>query len=606
MGNYSVENTTFLQSLFDYNPDGVFSLNDKGYFTSVNDRACEISGYTREELLQMHYLEIAHQEEKEKMGMLFKNALKGTTNNFPTKIINKSGEIVHLQLKDIPIIFEGEIKGIYGIAKDVTARKRLEDELWETKEKLDSIINNSADAIIVYDIYDNILKVNKSFKTLFGWSEEEVIGKQAPFILEESKADHSAIVYHVKKGAHLTDYEANRIRKDGTIIPVSITLSPIRNTEGQIIAYSGISRDITERKRAEVELRESEEKYKQSEEKYRLIAEHTTDLIAVIDLTGKILYASPSHKRVLGSESAKLIQKCSFGFTHPDDLGHLSNCIEEMVENKSPQQLEIRIRHHEGHYLTFEAHGMPVLDKNGEIQSIVIVSRDITERKRTDALLRRSDKLTVLGELAAGIAHEIRNPLTSLKGFTQILKSSVPEGKQYFDIMLSELDRINSIVSEFMLLAKPQVMNFKKQNVHEIIEKVISLLEAQANLHNIQIIINPIGVQPPVNGAQDQLKQVFINILKNAIEAMPKGGTIFINVAQKDDMLSISFIDQGIGIPEERLKSIGEPFYTTKEKGTGLGMMICHKIIENHSGVINIKSKVNIGTIVEISLPINK
>jgi two-component system sporulation sensor kinase A len=721
--HHSITRNQHLDSLFIHNPDGVVSINQRGMFTSVNDRACMITGYTREELLTMHFLDLILESEAEQIQSIFHNALNGITNNFTTIIYSKSGEMIHLSIKDIPIIMNDEITGIYCIAKDITQQKNVEEELWETKEKLNSIINNSADSIIVYDIEDRIIKVNTSFESTYGWNENELIGKIAPFIIDKEK--QQVITNYLKNGGQISDYETTRLKKDGTVIDVSVTFSPLHNTFGKVIAYSGISRNITERKKAESKLLESEERYrliaenttdiisvmdvdgnilyaspsheavlgytlesnacfnsmnqfhpddlqtiqekykeltnskdsvtteikvlhndghwvhletnispilnskgiitsivsvsrditerkksenqlKQSEERYRLIAENTNDLIKIVDSNGKIVYASPSHEQILGFKPLHYINKGTIEVIHPDDENKVSQVYKKMQHTKTPHQIEVRAKHSSGKYVVVEASCMPVLDDAGNIQSLVIVSRDITERRKTESLLRRSDKLTVLGELAAGIAHEIRNPLTSLRGFTQILKASLSEENKYFDIMLSELDRINSIVSEFMVLAKPQVMDFKKQDIFDIVKKVISLLEAQANLHNIQIIVIPIPNLPLITGVEDQLKQVFINLLKNAIEAMPKGGTIFINFAMKNNFLTVSFIDQGVGIDQDRLKSIGEPFYTTKEKGTGLGMMICHKIIENHFGAINIESKVNVGTTVQISLPIEQ
>lgn len=220
--------------------------------------------------------------------------------------------------------------------------------------------------------------------------------------------------------------------------------------------------------------------------------------------------------------------------------------------------------------------------------------------------LRKSDTLNVVGQLAAGIAHEIRNPMTALKGFIQLLQGSMSHESEtyhmYFEVIMSELKRIESIITEFLVLAKPQATHYEKNDVAKVMQETVDLLSVQATMHNIQIEATYEPV-PPVYCDSKQLKQVFINMLKNAIEVMPKGGTITVSVQHVDEGVRIAIRDQGCGIPKEKIKKIGEPFYTTKERGTGLGLMVSYKIIEEHRGRIDIESEVGVGTTFYITLP---
>jgi signal transduction histidine kinase len=171
--------------------------------------------------------------------------------------------------------------------------------------------------------------------------------------------------------------------------------------------------------------------------------------------------------------------------------------------------------------------------------------------------------------------------------------------------MLSELERINSIVSEFLILSKPQFTNYEVRGLIQILTSVVTLLESEAHKNNVQILTAFHLDNVQINCVESQLKQVFINVLKNAIEAMPSGGNISVHAElDQDGYVRIKFVDQGCGIPVSRISKLGEPFYTTKEKGTGLGLMVSYKIIENHFGKIKIKSKENKGTTVEIQLPV--
>lgn len=227
-----------------------------------------------------------------------------------------------------------------------------------------------------------------------------------------------------------------------------------------------------------------------------------------------------------------------------------------------------------------------------------------TEKLFTEEMIRRSDKLSALGQMAAGIAHEIRNPLTALKGFVQLLKSQSPNHPIYFEIMLSELERINFIVTEFMRMAKPQTESFQHRDLAVITENIVSFMSAQAILYNIEIKMVLEPSLPLIYCDENQLKQVFINVLKNAIEAMSGGGVIEFRIKrQPGAKLKIEISDQGPGIPEDQIALLGSPFFTTKEGGTGLGLMVSYQIIENHNGKLYITSEAHSGATVHIELP---
>ncbi|KAA0546667.1 hypothetical protein FZW96_15665 [Bacillus sp. BGMRC 2118] len=222
--------------------------------------------------------------------------------------------------------------------------------------------------------------------------------------------------------------------------------------------------------------------------------------------------------------------------------------------------------------------------------------------------LREADKLSLVGELAAGVAHEIRNPLTSLKGFTEILhrESKETDHHKYLKIMIDEIERINFIVSEFMVLSKPHLVQYTKTNITDIIQHVVTLLNTQAILKNIEIIPVLVGEDFIIECEENQVKQVLVNIIKNSIESIQDGGTVSVKIISKDNNITIEVVDNGVGIPKETLSLLGKPFYTTKTDGTGLGIMVSKKIIQNHNGTLTIKSEEGKGTSVIITLPSTK
>ncbi|MGG1660165.1 ATP-binding protein [Brevibacillus sp. NRS-1366] len=349
-----------------------------------------------------------------------------------------------------------------------------------------------------------------------------------------------------------------------------------------------------------------EEKEHPFKANFRLIAENMTDMIFVYNKDKMPKYISASLAVLLGYTADEFMQmEDRSKLVHPEDLEKVRDAFVKSWVNEAVTMIGYRMLHRNGHWIHVESRYKPIKGNDGHIESMMILSRDVSELMRTKELLRQSDKLSALGQLAAGIAHEIRNPLTSLRGFIQLLHASLEENqKRYCEIMLGELDRINFIVSELLVLAKPQGVKFQHKDIATIVQNVISFLDSQANLNNIQIHTSFEAQLPVISCEENQLKQVFLNICKNAIEALPQGGEIYVHVSR--DSLShvrVSIRDTGCGIDSVHIPRLGEPFYTTKENGTGLGLMISSRIVQDHGGSISIESQRQQGTTVSILLP---
>lgn len=310
--------------------------------------------------------------------------------------------------------------------------------------------------------------------------------------------------------------------------------------------------------------------------------------------------------RIVGIQpgDSDLHQMDLFKYIHPDDhdLVHVQ-LYEAWATGR--YQIEYRVQRPNGETRLIHVLGEVSRNRMGKPVRLVGVVQDVTDRKSTEEMMIQSEKLSVVGQLAAGVAHEVRNPLTALMGFTQLLDSAPPEAQaSYIQIMLGELRRIELIVSELLVLSKPQVGLFAMQDALPLIRDVIQLLQTQAILKNIEVELEASKL-PPIYCDANQVKQVLINVLKNAIEAVDDGGQVnVIASATEGGALVIYVKDNGYGIPEERLSRLGEPFYSTKEKGTGLGLMVSRKIIEHHGGRIRVTSQVGKGTTVAISIPL--
>ncbi|GAB1159609.1 hypothetical protein YWY31_56340 [Paenibacillus illinoisensis] len=353
---------------------------------------------------------------------------------------------------------------------------------------------------------------------------------------------------------------------------------------------------------------------KQMYEENRAVKEHlesiinqTADAIHITDLDGKVLRVNRAFEQLYGWRSRE-VENRRLKIIPPEAEEEMKQQHAQLIEGLSITSNETVWMKKDGTRVEVSVSTAPVRDELGEITALISVSRDITSRNRMEELLRRSEKLTTVGQLAAGVAHEIRNPLTTLRGFLQLQQETNKLNHRHLDLMLSELDRINLIVGEFLILAKPQAVHFQERDIRFILGDVISLLDSQAHLHGVEFVLNASSDSAMVHCEENQLKQVFINLLKNGMEAMPNGGSIRIRLDHDEELnrVRIEIKDEGIGIPEEMMPKLGEPFFTNKESGTGLGLMVSQRIIQSHKGMMDIKSVMNKGTTVIIDLPATK
>lgn len=318
-------------------------------------------------------------------------------------------------------------------------------------------------------------------------------------------------------------------------------------------------------------------------------------IFAITDRDDKILYVNDRFCNLYKYKREELIGKkheiLSSNFHPPSFFTH----VWETIQNGEVWKGEILNQAKDGTKHWLDTTIVPFVDLNGERYQHISIQYDITEKKTTEETLRKTEKLSMIGELAAGIAHEIRNPLTTIRGFVQLL-AETENGRKFTNTIIEEIERINFIVNEFMILAKPHTVYFSNCNLKNILSSAIQFLEPEALLKDVMIKSDLPPEDVFVTGEKNQLKQVFLNLIKNSIEAMPTGGRIYVSIETTVDNIIITIRDEGIGMEAGHVEKLGEPFFTTKHDGNGLGLMVSYKIIENHKGTINVKSQRNQGT----------
>ncbi|GGB46726.1 PAS domain S-box protein [Fictibacillus barbaricus] len=590
-----------LRTFYEAVNNGIIVIEPSGKMIFANTIACSLLGLAEVEIEDRFFYNlpfnvIDKHNHNISLQDVYLEWAKQTQKTDPLELglqCKETGNIQYVLAAAAPI-FDG-FDRLEQIVITLTDNQKLmnnEKELSRSRERFYSLVDSMEDTVFTLD--QNLIHTG-----IYGkWMEKHQVkpsyflGKTIREVFGDDIAEGQEKACRLVLQGRSQIYEWGNVR-NGERYYYQAILSPIKNDQGQVEGIVGVSRDITEGKRMEIGLRESEERFRQ-------FAENAKDVFWMKDYeTRKLLYVSKAYEHIWELEDSETFVSV-FDEVHPEDNESVQEFIKSIAQGES--QIEYRIQGKNKKVRWIRTRAFPITNDQEEIYRIAGISEDITDLKEKEELLRKSDKLTVVGELAAGIAHEIRNPLTSIKGFVQLMKPDMED--LHSEIILSEMDRIESIINEFLVLAKPhQETVFQQRSVNDFIRQTITLLDSEANLNNVQFDTH-LRYVPNILCEGNQIKQVIINVIKNAIESMLNGGTIFVETGIHDEgYVFIKITDQGEGISEERLAKLGEPFYSNKEKGIGLGLMVSLKIIENHHGNITFESILGIGTTVTILLP---
>jgi two-component system sensor histidine kinase HydH len=320
-----------------------------------------------------------------------------------------------------------------------------------------------------------------------------------------------------------------------------------------------------------------------------VVANMANGLIS-IDSAGKIVSFNLLALELLGIEESKargMDLRKLLDFEISGIRRTLVNCVPVL-------DFEIYHQHKAGEMVPLALSATPIKDGKGGCNGAVLILRDLREIKLLQEKVKRSEKLAAIGELAAGVAHEIRNPLSSIRGFAQFLRHSLkdkPQEKEYAETMVTEVDRINRVVTDLLTFARPMAVEISPTDITDLIEHSVRLVEADALSREITIE-RKISDLTRLPMDANQITQALLNLLLNALQAVPPKGHVEIGAEldASDSQLHLWVKDNGPGIPSTQIEKVFEPFYTTHEKGTGLGLSIVHKIAENHNGEIRVNS----------------
>ena len=588
-----------------------------------NDLVESITGYSEDELTVGEVCSIEpliHEEDRPNVVSVVEEAIKGNKSfEVEYRLRHKNGDIKYFIERGQPVFdSDGSLISIDGVIFDITDRKQAEEALQNLSVRNKAILEEVPDIIMEVDSDKVYTWTNKAGHEFFG---EDVIGKEASFYFEGEQNTYETVKPLLEGYENLVYVESWQRRKDGEKRLLAWWCQVLKNDDGNITGVLSTARDITEIKMAEEKLRESEEKF-------RNIVELSVDGISLIDKDCKIIEWNPGLENITGLKKEDILGKSFYDIQYqlvPEEsktdqyYQMLKGSMQEITKGgQSPylnKFMETEIVRPDGVQRTVETLTFPIKSENGLM--ICGINRDVTDKKLMEDELSKAEKLESIGVLACGIAHDFNNILTAILGNISLAKmDTVPESDMNARLIDAEK------ASEQARYLTRQLLTFSKGGAP--IKKTISLQNLIKEstgfaLHgsNVKALYNIPDDLKAVDADTDQIGQVINNLIINANQAMPDGGTINISAKNVDikrsdslplkegQYVRIVISDEGTGIPEDHLNRIFDPYFTTRQKGSGLGFATAYSIIKNHDGHIDVESKRGEWTSFTIHLPVS-
>jgi PAS domain S-box-containing protein len=615
------------RSLVEQATDGVVIVQDLR-FVFVNTAMLAMSGYDSPGMLGKGFFDFIAAEDRPRLKDFYERRMRGedVPSIYEVTGIHSDGHTVPLELNVGLVQYSGAPADLV-IVRDITERKRAEEMLRLSEERYRSIWTKSPIGICLSDRTGDFIMVNPALSQMLGFAEEELVGKRfydliAPEepgqVVELLGETLDTQVYQDKLSIFSgKPSEVTMLKKSGEKIPVEMNIDFITRERSVQYMISLIT-DITERKKAQEALAnysadlEREVDAKTSElsaaRRYlREVIDASPDLVTVVDAEGRLEILNRAASSATGYAEEEVRGKPIQTFYFDRDRDTVAEMSRRRDSGLPAIVRQVDLRTKDGSPITVELSMSPLVDENGRFTGSVAVGRDIRELENLRRALSRSEKLAATGKLAADIAHEVNNPLGIIKNYLQIAKGDLePASEPYktIGVVEEEVHRIAVIISGLLDFYRPESAYLEETSVNRLVEDLLMLVGIQLEKQGIAVDKDLARDLPGVVVAPDQLRQVLLNLVTNARDAMPKGGTLTVRTLARDDRVVISFTDSGVGIPAEHLPYIFDPFFTTKgKKGTGLGLSVSYGIVQSFDGMMEAQSAPGEGTTFTISLP---
>ncbi len=611
------EATQQFEKIAEMGDDGIVVFDQAFKIIFANQMASEIIGIPNEDLIGRNFFTVIGIEDKEFLeGTVTRGVGMGEKLCTEMTILVPQGQIKNAEVCiALTKSDTGEVK-TYAYIRDITARKKFERDLKDSEEKLRTLFERVRHGLFISSKEGKFLDCNQALLEMLDYpTKEEFLSIDIARDLYGNPEDRKTFQERIERDGYVKDMEVEFKKKNGEKITVLLTGHSIKNEEGEVVGYQGINLDITERKRIEDELRETNEFFMN-------LIESSVDGIIAADMKGNIFIFNKGAEALTGYIAEEVIGKI-----------HITQIYREGIAKEVMRRLRsqeyggvgkllptpFNVVDKVGKEIPIQLSSALIYDRAGKEVASVGIFTDLRPRltmekklQETHLQLVSSEKMASLGKLAAGIAHEINNPLGGILIYSSLMMEDMSEEdpkRQDLARIVQEAGRCKEIVKSLLEFARQTEPKMEPTDINRAIIDGLFFLVNQALFHNIQIIKKLDPFLPFVRGSSGQLKQVFMNIIVNAAEAMHGSGILTITTLSSMDRkkVFVEFTDTGEGIPEENLTRIFDPFFTTKDvgKGTGLGLATSYGIVEEHGGKISVKSKVGEGTTFTIELPIH-
>jgi PAS domain S-box-containing protein len=591
------------RDLIDTFEDLLFSVGNDGKILTVNRSFADLINRTFAQVVGLRldeFFELLDPRDRDALGRWLPSFhQRHRWTGLVRARVKQTGEVRYFDCVLHAIVRDDAVHGISGFARDVTKERENETRFTELFQTLrEGVYLASAD--------DRVTEVNPALAQMLGFENKEALLNREIASLYGKSEDRADERSRLDDLGFLRPHEITlKHRQNTRPVVVVHTAAAIRDPAGKLVRYQGTFVDVTEQ-------REMERRLHREQEFAGRLMDAFPDLVIALDTDARYTFVSPQIFEILGYQPEELIGKRMGARMDPADRTAMLEMFDDlMFKRLSEGQIEYRTQHKNGAWRVFRASARPLHDENGAIVGVIASARDITEQQRLQQQLIQSERLAAMGQMIAGVAHELNNPLTAILGVTELLRdqSSEENARRQLDLAHRQARRAAHIVQSLLVFSRPSTPCNTLLHLPDLLQRTLQLHEHSLRANQIQVDLVSRPDLPTVLGDSNQLTQVFLNLIVNAEQAIREvreRGALRIRLGVVGGRVLITFQDDGVGIRREALPRIFDPFFTTKRpgRGTGLGLSICMAIIREHSGDISAQPLPDGGSVFTVSLPI--
>ena len=601
--------------LFEHVGCGVYINSKEGKFLDANNTLLEMLGYDdKKEFLNIDIardLYVRPDDRKRFQQMIERD---GRVIDYQVELKRKDGNpIAVLLTSHVRYDSNQHVLGYEGIVLDQSQHIQMENRLRASEDDFKRLFEHVACGVFISSKEGKFINANQALLDMLDYdSKAEFLNIDIASDLYVNPDDRRKFQQMIEHDGRIIDYEVDFKRKDGSTIPILLTAHVRYDQEGNVLGYEGLNIDLSQRKLMQREIIEAYDFINKT-------VQSSPNPIMATDLKGNIMIWNQAAEETLGYKAIEVIGKMNIDKIYPEGMAKKAMQMMRSPEYGGTGRLRsfpmVYVRR-DGQVIEGTLSASLIYDTKGKEVASVGSFVDLRERlemeralRRTQEQLLQSEKLAAMGRLTSQVAHELNNPLYGIMNTLELLKTEIPadnKRRRILEMALSETMRLSDLLRKMLSFSKPDQQERRLVEINSVIDEILLLHEKQLQENSISISTAYTKKLRKINASKDQLRQVLLNLIANARDAMPEGGTLLVSTRSQNDMVIIEISDTGMGIEPEHIEKIFDSFFTTKDsvKGVGLGLAVCYGFIKDHGGDIQVKSEVGSGTTFTITLPI--